>query len=82
MLGAPAVALWASGATAATHLTSELWLVILSGLLFGVGPRVANGCTSGNGVCGISRLSPRGIGASAIYIGAGGLTVLVMRGLA
>jgi uncharacterized membrane protein YedE/YeeE len=44
-----------------------------------VGTRIANGCTSGHGVCGISRLSPRGIVATLVYIGAGALTVLALR---
>ena len=62
-----------------THLT-ENWLVIsVAGLLVGLGTRIANGCTSGHGVCGISRLSPRGIVATLIYIGAGALTLVLMR---
>src|SRR6056297_1540150 len=46
---------------AATHLTGNMPVVIAAGVLVGVGTRIANGCTSGHGVCGISRLSPRGI---------------------
>lgn len=65
--------------TAETHLTSN-WLVILpAGLLVGVGTRLANGCTSGHGVCGISRLSFRGIIATVFYILAGGLTMALLR---
>ncbi|TNF64672.1 MAG: YeeE/YedE family protein, partial [Rhodobacteraceae bacterium] len=45
------------------------------------GTRIANGCTSGHGVCGISRLSPRGIVATMIYILAGGASVLLFRHL-
>jgi uncharacterized membrane protein YedE/YeeE len=48
-------------------------------LLVGIGTRIANGCTSGHGVCGISRLSLRGIVATVFYIGAGGLTVVLFR---
>lgn len=66
---------------AETHLTSN-WLVILvAGLLVGLGSRLANGCTSGHGVCGISRLSLRGIVATVFYIVAGGVTMAVMRHL-
>lgn len=54
-------------------------LLILAGLCVGVGTRIANGCTSGHGVCGISRFSPRGIIASLVYIGAGALAVLALR---
>ncbi len=62
-----------------THVTQNPVLLILAGLLVGVGTRIANGCTSGHGVCGISRLSPRGIVATLIYIGAGALTIALLR---
>ena len=45
----------------------------------GLGTRLANGCTSGHGVCGMSRLSPRSIMATLIYVGAGFATMAVMR---
>ena len=67
--------------TGPTHLSGN-WLVIISaGLLVGIGTRLANGCTSGHGVCGISRLSPRGIVSTFLYIGAGVLTVALLRHL-
>lgn len=66
---------------AATHLTSNLVLVVVAGLLVGAGTRIAGGCTSGHGVCGISRLSLRGIVATVFYILAGGLTMAVGRHL-
>ncbi|MEO8241966.1 MAG: YeeE/YedE family protein [bacterium] len=63
----------------ATHLTSN-WLVIIpAGLLVGIGTRLANGCTSGHGVCGISRLSLRGIVATVFYVLAGGITMALFR---
>ncbi|MFC3613574.1 YeeE/YedE family protein [Lutimaribacter marinistellae] len=62
-----------------THLTSDLSVVVIAGLLVGVGTRVANGCTSGHGVCGMSRLSLRGIVATVFYILAGGLTLAIFR---
>lgn len=64
-----------------THLTTNPVVLIAAGLLVGVGTRLANGCTSGHGVCGISRLSLRGIVATAFYIGAGGITVVLFRHL-
>ncbi|MEC9199059.1 MAG: YeeE/YedE thiosulfate transporter family protein [Pseudomonadota bacterium] len=64
-----------------THLTSNLWIIAAAGVLVGVGTRLANGCTSGHGVCGISRLSLRGIVATVMYILAGGLTVVFFRHL-
>lgn len=62
-----------------THLTSNLAVVVAAGLCVGIGTRLANGCTSGHGVCGISRLSLRGIVATVFYILAGGLTVVLFR---
>jgi uncharacterized protein len=55
--------------------------LIAAGLLVGVGTRYAGGCTSGHGVCGLSRLSPRSLVATATFMGAGFMTVLVMRHL-
>ncbi len=53
--------------------------LILAGLLVGVGTRYGSGCTSGHGVCGISRLSPRSLMATATFMGAGFITVFVVR---
>ncbi len=66
---------------ASTHLTPDLAVVIVAGLLVGIGTRLANGCTSGHGVCGISRFSLRGIVATVFYLLAGGLSVLIFRHL-
>lgn len=62
-----------------THLGGATLTVIVAGVLVGIGTRIANGCTSGHGVCGISRLSPRGMVATLIYILAGGVTLLALR---
>lgn len=62
-----------------TYLTDNLLVVAIAGIFVGVGTRIANGCTSGHGVCGISRLSLRGIVATVFYIGAGGLTVMLFK---
>ncbi|MCY4336943.1 MAG: YeeE/YedE thiosulfate transporter family protein [Litoreibacter sp.] len=62
-----------------TYLTSNIVVLIVAGLCVGFGTRLANGCTSGHGVCGISRLSIRGIGATLIYLGAGFATVALAR---
>ena len=64
-----------------TNLTSNTIQLVLAGLLVGAGTRIANGCTSGHGVCGISRLSLRGLFATAIYIAAGALTMVTLRTL-
>lgn len=78
LIGLPALAAWAMGG-AQTHLTDNLALVALAGLAVGLGTRLANGCTSGHGVCGISRLSGRGIVATALYLLAGMVTVALCR---
>ena len=62
-----------------THLTQNWLVVIAAGLMVGIGSPIANGCTSGHGVCGISRLSLRGIVSTVFYILAGGLLLAVMR---
>lgn len=77
LVGVPAfIALWTAPAT---HLTGNLVVIVLAGFCVGVGTRLANGCTSGHGVCGLSRLSPRGIVATLCYIGAGVATVALFR---
>lgn len=76
----PALIAWLAGG-AETHLTGNWAVVIAGGLLVGLGTRMANGCTSGHGVCGISRLSLRGIVATVFYILAGGLVMAVARHL-
>jgi|SRR6056297_1608633 len=62
-----------------THLTDNMVAIVAAGLLVGIGTRIANGCTSGHGVCGISRLSLRGIVATVFYIFAGGVTIVLFR---
>ncbi len=63
----------------ATHATSNAAILIAAGVLVGLGTRMANGCTSGHGVCGVSRLSLRGITATAAFMLAGILTVAILR---
>lgn len=55
--------------------------LLLAGLLVGVGTRYGSGCTSGHGVCGLSRLSGRSLAATAVFMGAGFITVFVTRHL-
>ena len=56
-------------------------LLVVAGLLVGWGTRYGSGCTSGHGVCGLSRLSPRSLVATLGFMGAGFVTVLVVRHL-
>jgi len=62
-----------------TNVTDNTGLLIVSGLLVGIGTRLGSGCTSGHGVCGISRLSIRSIISTLIYIGAGVVVVAAAR---
>lgn len=64
-----------------THVTGNMALTAVAGLLVGVGTRLANGCTSGHGVCGLSRLSLRALAATATFMVAGIATVAVCRHL-
>lgn len=58
------------------------WLgLLVAGLLVGVGTRYGSGCTSGHGVCGVSRLSPRSLVATLAFMAAGFVTVFVLRHL-
>lgn len=55
--------------------------IVLAGLLVGMGTRWGSGCTSGHGVCGLSRLSPRSLAATMAFMAAGFVTVFVIRHL-
>jgi uncharacterized membrane protein YedE/YeeE len=78
ILGGLAVARVVPGAfTSTVHLPGLT--LIAGGVLVGFGTRLANGCTSGHGVCGIARLSPRSLAATAVFMGTGALAVFVMR---
>jgi hypothetical protein len=80
LIAVPALVALATGAPQ-THLSGNAAVIVAAGLLVGVGTRLANGCTSGHGVCGISRFSLRGIVATVLYLLGGGLSVLVFRHL-
>jgi len=78
LAGAP-LAWLAAGAMPPAQIDHAPALLTLSGLLVGIGTRFGSGCTSGHGVCGIARLSPRSIAATACFMLAGFATVFVMR---
>ena len=78
LIGAPALVALFFGA-GSTNLTTNVVVIIAAGLLVGIGTRIANGCTSGHGVCGISRLSIRGIVATVFYLLAGGIVMVLFR---
>jgi hypothetical protein len=69
------------GAPSARH-AFPAWLLALGGLLVGFGTSLGSGCTSGHGVCGIGRLSPRSLVATLIFVGVAMIVTFVVRRLA
>ena len=61
--------------------TAPTWLIAISGLLVGIGTRMGGGCTSGHGVCGLGRRSPRSVSATLTFMSLGIVTVFVMQNL-
>lgn len=80
LVGVPAIIVLAQGG-ATTNATSSVPILVIAGLLVGFGTRMANGCTSGHGVCGISRFSVRGIAATCAFLIAGAVAMVVLRHL-
>ena len=65
----------------AVQIDASYGALVAAGLLVGIGTRYGSGCTSGHGVCGLSRLSLRSLAATSTFMGAGFLTVFVLRHL-
>src|SRR5579863_6918418 len=63
-------------------VTSSVPRLAIGGFLVGFGTRLANGCTSGHGVCGVARLSPRSLAATFTFMAMGAATVFVVRHIA
>ncbi len=59
--------------------TANMAVLIVGGLLVGYGTRLGSGCTSGHGVCGLARLSPRSIAATGVFMCTAAITVYVVR---
>jgi uncharacterized protein len=78
LIAAPLVARFLFAPAAPVIETSAATLIV-GGLLVGFGTRLANGCTSGHGVCGLARLSPRSVAATGTFMAAGFLTVFLIR---
>lgn len=81
LLLGPVVASRLSGQSLIQPSPASLPLLVVAGLAVGVGTGMANGCTSGHGVCGVSRLSPRSIVATGVFMAFGFLTASVGRRL-
>jgi uncharacterized membrane protein YedE/YeeE len=80
LLAAPAV--WSLfAAPVVPRIDATPALLVVAGLLVGWGTRYGSGCTSGHGVCGLSRMSPRSLVATLAFMGTGFATVFVMRHL-
>jgi uncharacterized membrane protein YedE/YeeE len=67
------------GYTPDIAIPAPSWLIVIAGLLVGFGTRLGNGCTSGHGVCGLARLSPRSLVATLTFIGTAMITVYIVR---
>ena len=65
----------------AVQIDASYVALVVAGLLVGIGTRYGAGCTSGHGVCGLSRLSPRSLVATLAFMGAGFVTVFILRHL-
>ena len=78
LIGAPLLYAMAA-ALPAPRIDAGTTVLVLAGLLVGVGTRYGSGCTSGHGVCGLSRLSLRSLAATLAFMGAGFVTVFVLR---
>jgi uncharacterized protein len=79
LLAAPASAALLGYSIPVPHLPTSFVTVAVAGLLVGFGTRLSNGCTSGHGICGIARLSPRSLAATAIFMAAAIVVVAVTR---
>jgi uncharacterized membrane protein YedE/YeeE len=77
-LGALLVRLY-SGAPLAVPVESSTFTLVLGGLLVGFGTRLGSGCTSGHGICGLARLSPRSLVAVLTFMASAMLTVFALR---
>ncbi|MEM9531929.1 MAG: YeeE/YedE family protein [Pseudomonadota bacterium] len=78
---APPAYLAADGQMPNLQIPVGMPLLLIGGFLVGVGVTVGSGCTSGHGVCGIARLSPRSIAATLTFMASAALTVFVLRHL-
>jgi uncharacterized membrane protein YedE/YeeE len=81
LLSAPFLAALIFGIRPVVEIDSDWIIIVLAGLLVGFGAHYGSGCTSGHGICGLSRLSPRSLVATLTFMGAGFMTVFVLRHL-
>lgn len=79
MASAPTVMLLATGSLPEITVPVSLTYLIIGGVIVGFGASLGNGCTSGHGVCGMARLSPRSIAATLVFMATTATTVFVIR---
>lgn len=79
LVAAPLIYTLLAGEAPAVEFPAGTLMLALGGILVGLGTQLGSGCTSGHGVCGMSRLSPRSIAATAIFMTTGILTVFLVR---
>jgi len=79
MMTGPVVYLALTGSFPAVEIPISTPVLLIGGFIVGIGVTVGSGCTSGHGVCGMARLSPRSIAATATFMAATAVTVYVMR---
>jgi len=79
LIAAPLVYGWAMGSLPRISVSVPPLIVIAGGLLVGFGTRLGGGCTSGHGVCGLARLSPRSVAATALFMATAIVTSFLLR---
>lgn len=79
LIAGPGVVLALGGALPPIQIDAPLTVVVLGGLLVGFGTRLGNGCTSGHGVCGLARLSPRSAVATLTFMATAICVVIIVR---
>ena len=81
LVGAPLLYMALTRAPIVQTVSSNVPLMIVAGLLVGIGTTLANGCTSGHGISGLSRFSPRSLAAVVTFMATGLITVFILRHL-
>jgi uncharacterized membrane protein YedE/YeeE len=79
IVAAPFAVMVVTGTPVAQTVPTNLWLMAAAGLLVGFGSVLGSGCTSGHGVCGLARLSPRSIVATLAFLATAVATVFIAR---
>jgi uncharacterized membrane protein YedE/YeeE len=81
LISSPFLAALFFGIFPIVEIDADWFAIVIAGLLVGFGAQYGSGCTSGHGICGLSRLSPRSLVATVSFMTAGFLTVFVLRHL-